>query len=155
MNRKQKEQAERVAALKAIVDGLKVEETELQARIHTATGEWLEAERDAKRNEPLTTKQREVLELLVKNDASVTESNLYGGERFWVEMPPGSDQNNFSINRNVFYGLLSREAIGGRTYSSALRYTYSLTEHGRLLVNGGAGKGLKETEVAEVSARVC
>lgn len=138
MNRKQKEQAERIAALKAVVDNLKLEEAQLRVRINAAMGEYLQAERDAKRNEPLTPKQREVLELLVKHNATVTESDLYGGNNYWIEMPPDNDERNVTINRSVFYGLLSREAIGGRAYSGALRYSYTLTEHGRSLVNGGA-----------------
>lgn len=150
MNRRQKEQAERIAALKTVVDNLKLEEAQLQVRINAAMGEYLQAERDANRNEPLTPKQREALELLVKHDATVTEFDLYGGNNHWIEMPPDSDEHNLRINRSVFYGLLSREAIGGRTYSSALRYTYSLTEHGRSLVNGGTGKGITTTDEQRV-----
>lgn len=149
MNRKQKDQVERVAALKAIVDGMDAEKAELETRITKAVGEYLQAKRDAARNEPLTTKQKEVLELMVKNDASVTESDLYGGCRYWVEMPPGRDERNVTISRSVFFGLLSREAIGGRVYGGALRYTYNLTDHGRSLVNGGIGKGLEQANVEE------
>lgn len=134
MNRKQREQAERIAALKAVVDGLKLEEAHLQVRMNNAIGDLVRAERDAKRNEPLTPKMKEVLSLIVKHGASVTQSDLYGGNRFWVEMPPDSDERNITINRSVFYGLLSREAIGNRQYSGGLRYSYQLTEHGRSLV---------------------
>lgn len=149
MKRKQRDQTERIAALKAVVDGLKAKEAELQEQIKSAVGELLQAERDGRRCEPLTAKQREILELLVNNDATVTESDLYGGRRFWVEMPPDKDESNVTINQSVFYGLLSREAIGGRAYKGALRYEYSLTDHGRSLVNGGTGKGLSQIATEE------
>lgn len=128
-----------VAVLKAVVDGVEAEKAEVEARLSIAYSEYHQAEREQKRYEPLTPKQREVLELLVKNDATVTESDLYG-RRYWVKMPPDRDGRNVRINRSVFFGLLSREAIGGRTYSGALRHTYTLTEHGRLLVMAGPAR---------------
>lgn len=126
---------EKSAALKAIVEDLQRQQAEIQIRLNTAMGEWLQVEREVKRNEPLTASMKTVLRLLIQYNATITESDLYSGTRYWIETPPDCEAANTSINKSVFYGLLSREIIGDRKPSGALRYSYQVSEHGKALAS--------------------
>lgn len=129
-----KQLKEKAAALKTVVDDFERQKAELEIRLNTAIGHYLEAARKAKQFEPLTPTMRSALETLVKYGKNITESDIFGTS-YWIEMRPDAEINNMPIRKNVFFGLLFREALQPRKYAGG-RYVYEVNEHGKALVDG-------------------
>lgn len=135
-----KQLKEKAAALKTVVDDFERQKAELEIRLNTAMGHYLEAARKVKQFEPLTPTMRSALETLVKYGKNITESDIFGTS-YWIEMRPDSGLENLTIRKNVFFGLLFREALQPRKYAGG-RYIYEVSEHGKTLVDS-KGKQLR------------
>lgn len=118
-------------SLKAVAAALGDEKARLETRIREAWGNYYQAEREFQRNEKPTPAMLTALVALSQEGARLIDYDHITNCRHscWVE--DAEKSHVLDVRESVFYGLKSREAIGGEVRDGVFRRAYEISSHGR------------------------